>query len=335
VVNHGQWRHVVLAAATGLGVAGAMLTASAAGAAGLGAGRPGASMESTTQALAAPSASTSVCTSSSAAYKALAAQLSHDITTVLRTRASAVAVTVADRRTGIACQLNQSTRFDSASVVKVTILGTMLRMALDQHRYLTQTEVNLSTAMIEWSDNNAATALWNEVGRSRLQHFLTLAKMTQTLLGPGGYWGLTQITAHDELTLLKLLTSTNSVLDTPSRQYALYLMARVTPAQRWGVPAGAPAGVAVHVKNGWLPRPTHGWRIHSIGSFSGHGRDYMIAVLTENNATMAYGVRTVEDVAEVIHHDLNSGLPAAVRPSVISPAQQTPDEPLPALPNVP
>jgi hypothetical protein len=312
VANHRQWRRAVLAASAGLAAAGAMLTAGPASA-----------------------ASTDVCTSSSSSGQTLAARLSRDITAVLRTRASAVALTVADRRTGVACQLNQSARFDSASVVKVTILGAMLRMAVDQHRYLTQSEVTLSTAMIEESDNNAATALWNEVGRSRLQHFLTLARMTQTVLGPGGYWGLTQITAHDQLTLLRLLTSTNSVLDTVSRQYALSLMAHVTPAQRWGVPAGAPAGVTVHVKNGWLPRPTHGWRIHSMGSFSGHGRDYMIVVLTQNNATMAYGVRTIEDVAEVIHRDLNAGLPAAVRPSAISPAQQTPDERLPALPNVP
>jgi hypothetical protein len=195
--------------------------------------------------------------------------------------------------------------------------------------------VHIVLAVLPDARRPAATALWNEVGRSRLQHFLTLARMTRTVLGPGGYWGLTQITAHDQLTLLRLLTSTNSVLDTASRQYALSLMAHVTPAQRWGVPAGAPAGVTVHVKNGWLPRPTHGWRIHSMGSFSGHGRDYLIVVLTQNNATMAYGVRTIEDVAEVIHRDLNAGLPAAVRPSVISPAQQTPDERLPALPNVP
>ena len=89
------------------------------------------------------------------------------------------------------------------------------------------------------------------------------------------------------------------------------------------------------MKNGWLPRPTHGWRIHSIGSFSGHGQDYMIAVLTQDNPTMAYGVRTIEDVAEVIHHDLNAGSAAAIPPSSLSPSLQTPDERLPALPGVP
>jgi len=91
----------------------------------------------------------------------------------------------------------------------------------------------------------------------------------------------------------------------------------------------------VHVKNGWLPRPTYGWRIHSIGSFSGLGRDYMIVVLSENNPTMAYGIRTVENVARVIHRDLNAGLPAVVGLSAPSPAWGTPDERIPPLPSIP
>ncbi len=282
---------------------------------------------------AAAAAAAGICTSSS--HQALASKLSRDIAAALRSRSSIVSLTVADRRTGVVCRLQEGRRYDSASVVKATILGALLRKALDQHRFLTSAETRLATAMITQSDNNAATALWNDVGRTSLQRFLNRAKMTETQLGPGGYWGLTQITARDELTLLRLLTSSNSVLDAASRGYELNLMARVIPSQRWGVPAGTPAGVTVHVKNGWLPRPTYGWRINSIGCFSGHGRDYMIAVLTENNPTMAYGVRTVENVAAVIHRDLNAGLPAAIAPSVASPSWGTPDEQIPPLPNVP
>jgi hypothetical protein len=283
---------------------------------------------------AAPAAAAAgICTSSS--HQALAARLSRDIAAALRGRSSIAAVTVLDHRTGVVCRLQDGRRFDSASVVKVTILGALLRKALEQHRYLTSSEVTLTTAMITRSDNNAASALWAEVGRSSLQHFLNLARMTQTVLGPGGYWGLTQITARDELTLLRLLTSSTSVLDAASRRYALGLMSRVIASQRWGVPAGAPAGVTVHVKNGWLPRPTYGWRINSIGSFSGRGRDYMIVVLSENNPTMAYGIRTVENIAIVIHRDLNAGLPAAIRPSVVSPSWGTPDERIPSLPGIP
>jgi hypothetical protein len=110
--------------------------------------------------------------------------------------------------------------------------------------------------------------------------------------------------------LLRLLLNPNPVLDTPSRDYALSLMAQVIASQRWGVPAGAPAYLTVHVKNGWLPRATHGWRIHSIGCFTGRGGGYSIVVLTQDNPTMAYGIATIEAAANAMNRDLNPG-PAA------------------------
>ncbi len=107
-------------------------------------------------------------------------------------------------------------------------------------------------------------------------------------------------------------------------------MARVIPSERWGVPAGAPADVTVHVKNGWLPQPTNGWRINSIGSFSGHGRDYMIVVLSQDNPTMTYGVNTVQAIAEVINRALNPGVTSVIPASRPYPSWGQPDEPIPS-----
>lgn len=129
--------------------------------------------------------------------------------------------------------------------------------------------------------------------------------------------------------LLRVLLTPNTVLSSNSRGYALGLMAQVISSQRWGVPAGAPRTVTVQVKNGWLPRATHGWRINSIGGFTGHGARYSIVVLTEDNPSMAYGVRTVETIAQVVNRDLNPGTTARVPAAAISPLQQTPDEPIP------
>ena len=238
-------------------------------------------------------------------HSALAVRLARDIQAAQRGRVSAVAVRVDDPGKDLGCWLHGAWHFDSASVVKVTILGALLRKALDQHRYLTDTEAAWASAMITRSDNDAASALWAELGHAYIQHFLNLADMKQTALGPGGYWGLTQITAHDEARLLRLLLSKNPVLDPASRTYALRLMAQVIPAQRWGVPAGAPDRLTVHVKNGWLPLPAHGWRVHSIGCFTSRQGSYSIVVLTQDNPSMAYGIRTIEAIATVIHRDLN------------------------------
>jgi len=261
---------------------------------------------------AAASQAAAICSSSS--HPALAARIGRDILPARRGRVSAAAVGVNDPGMGVVCWLNRSWRFDSASVVKVTILGALLRRTEDQHRYLTGIEAARARAMITRSDNDAASALWAELGPGYLRHFLALAGMAHTSLGPGGEWGLTQITADDEVRLLRLLLNPSAVLAATSRSYALRLMAKVTPAQRWGVPAGAPTSLTAHVKNGWLPEATHGWRIHSIGCFTGHRGGYSVVVLTQDNPTMAYGIATIEAIARAINHDLRPAA-ASVVPS--------------------
>ncbi len=247
-------------------------------------------------------------------YKALAARLSRDIRAALAPAYDTYGLTVYDRPRDVTCALNEGAHFHSASVVKATILAALLLWHQETGRPLTSTENYLATIMITLSDNNAATALWDELGYGRLQHFLDVAGMTETRLGLYGYWGDTDITAHDELTLLRLLTKPNAVLSDYSRNYELGLMANVVSWERWGVSAGAPRGVTVHIKNGWLPESPGGWHINSIGAFTGHGRDYMMAVLTDNNPSEQYGIDTIQGAAEVVNRDLNAGLAPAGLP---------------------
>jgi beta-lactamase class A len=327
----GRSRHGLLLVTAGVVLLGSLTGALAPGASA--ADRSVASPASANPAAASLAAATVACMSKS--HAATAAALARDIQAARRGRSSTVAVWVDAPGAGITCSLNGSSHFDSASIVKVIILGAVLRKALEQNRYLTSTETAQLRAMITRSDNSAASSLWAKLGRSYLQHFLNLAGMRQTILGPGGYWGLTQVTAHDEMLLLRLLLSANTVLSSNSRAYALGLMAQVISSQRWGVPAGAPRSVTVHVKNGWLPRATHGWRINSIGGFTWSGGWYSIVVLSMDNPTMSYGITTVEAIARVIHRDLNPTMKTAIAPSAPSPSWGTPDELIPALPSTP
>jgi hypothetical protein len=243
-----------------------------------------------------------------AARRALAAQLSADILKGLRGRKGVHAVSVYDRVTGVYCGYNGSRHFDSASIVKAIIMAALLRWHQQTKTPLSSWEKSEATLMITQSDNDAATDLWDELGMDNLQFFLNLAGMGETQLGQDGEWGLTQVTAHDEMLLLELLTAPNSVLDASSRSYQLGLMAQVTNWEAWGVTAGTPSGVSWHVKNGWLPDAT-GWHVNSIGTFSGHGKDYMIAVLSDNtdmNDDEQYGINTIDDVARLVQDDLNN-----------------------------
>lgn len=251
-----------------------------------------------------PAAAATPTVSCTSAKAGLADKLRKDITAALAGRKGTVAIGVHDRTTETTCTLRSTTAFDSASVVKVTVLATLLWDAKKHDRYLTDREATLAKAMITKSDNSATSTLWKQLGLTKIKGFLGAAGMTQTKPGADGYWGLTQITARDEQKLLALITAGNSVLSDNARAYIRKLMGQVVSSQRWGTPYGAPSGVSVAVKNGWLQRSTHGWRVHSVGAFKGGGHDYTITVLTHGNSTMNYGVSTIQGVAKVVHKDL-------------------------------
>jgi hypothetical protein len=247
----------------------------------------------------------SICTS--AKYPKLAAKISSGIKAALASRTdSAVGLTADDPAEDLSCAFHRAWHFYSASVIKVTILSALLRK-VHGPAGLTARQRNLAYLMITQSNNNAATALWNDVGMTDMQAFLNKAGMRHTILSES--WGLTQITAQDELTLLHVLTTSVKVLSKSSRQYVLRLMASVIPSERWGVSAGAASNVTVHIKNGWLPYPKAiDWRINSIGAFTGKRISYQIVILT-GPATAAgqgesYGIRTIQLAADVINRIL-------------------------------
>jgi Beta-lactamase enzyme family len=259
-------------------------------------------------------AATGIC--SSAKHPKLAARISKYVTADLAKRPdSSVGMTVYDKAEDLTCSLHADEHFIAASVIKVTIISALL---LKEHgpSNLTSDQRSLAREMITESDDDAATDLWNEVGMHSMQTFLNKAGMKHTVLNDA--WGLTKLTAHDEMTLLHLLTTPNSILGKYSRKYVMTLMADVVASQRWGVSKDAPSDVTVHIKNGWLPYPDSNlggsdWHINSIGAFTGkNGKSiaYQIVVLTAPSSssdpqqTEGYGITTIEDAAGVVNRQL-------------------------------
>ncbi|MGW5865462.1 serine hydrolase [Streptomyces sp. NPDC055239] len=252
---------------------------------------------------------------------ALAAHLSRDIRAVLAARRGTVSVAVHDPATGVSCALGSSHRYDTASIAKVMIMEATLRRAQDWGRGLTDWERRKIRPMITRSDNTAARRLFDDLGQRYIARYLGRAGTTATTLNPYGLWGLTRTSAADQLRLLGVLTGARAraLLSASSRAYGLKQLNEVRRDQRWGVPAGMPRGTKAYLKNGWLPRSTHGWRVHSIGAFTGtttktakptakdRNRTYRIVVLSHDNPTMKYGVRTIERVAQAVHRALNKG----------------------------
>ncbi|MFF5144896.1 serine hydrolase [Streptomyces sp. NPDC013157] len=187
------------------------------------------------------------------------------------------------------------TPYDTASIVKVDILAAMLLHARDHRRALTARESAEAEVMIRDSDNTAATALWRAIGEAPgLASANERLGLTSTQGGPGGLWGLTRTTAADQIRLLRAIFGTGATpLDTASRNRIGTLMTEIATDQSWGVSAAADAGWAL--KNGWLMRTTTArWDINSIGRITRGGHHYLVAVLSDGNASMPDGVNLVE-----------------------------------------
>ena len=189
--------------------------------------------------------------------------------------------------------------FDTASIVKVDILAALLVQAQDAGRHLTASEKSYATTMIENSDNTAASALWQAIGKAEgLDAANERLGLTDTAGGDGMLWGLTQTTAADQLTLLQQVFGDDSELSEASRTYLQGLMGHIEADQHWGVSAAAD-GSRWALKNGWLPRSTTGlWDINSIGRVTVDGRDHLVAVLSKGNSTQTKGISLVESVAK-------------------------------------
>ncbi|RZB20363.1 hypothetical protein StrepF001_04360 [Streptomyces sp. F001] len=208
-----------------------------------------------------------------------------------------VSVAVLDVDSGEGASYGEDT-FDTASIVKVDILATLLLQAQDAGRQLTAAEQAYATAMIEHSDNDSASALWRTIGGAKgLDAANERFGLTGTEGGDGMLWGLTQTTAVDQLALLQQVFGEESELDAASRSYLRELMGRIAAGQQWGVSA-AGDDAAWALKNGWLPRTATGlWDVNSIGRVTVGGRDFLVAVLSDGNSTKEKGIALVEAAA--------------------------------------
>ncbi len=231
-----------------------------------------------------------------------------------------VTAAVYDKRTGQTWVLdpNPGVPEHTASIVKVEIMGALFTQLHAKHEDLSVNQQSLLTTMIENSDNDSATALWDQDGgASGVQSFDNRVGMTDTTAStlqwiPGSTdlpgWGWTTTTAADQVKLVKDFAYPNAILDASERSYGLSLMSHVESDQDWGVSAGA-AGASVALKNGWLPLDLANdtnWQVDSIGWIHGNGRDYVLAVLCQGSTTEQQGIDTINHIAATIYSRLGA-----------------------------
>ncbi len=142
--------------------------------------------------------------------------------------------------------------------------------------------------MIERSDNDSATALFDDVGGvAGLEAYNATLGLVDTTVAEA--WGLTQTTAADQLVVLQAALEHDTVRE---------LMGQVVDEQRFGVSAAADDPDDAVLKVGYLQRSATGlWDVTSIGEVTSAGRTYLVAVLSDGNDTMVSGVALADAVA--------------------------------------
>ncbi len=186
--------------------------------------------------------------------------------------------------------------FVSASVVKAMLLVAYLRR-LDAHgqHQVDSYSNSFLYPMINVSDNSAATQTWSIVGDSGLYSVAHAAGMTDFSIV--GIWANAQISAADQA---KFFFEMDSLIPHEFVGYARSLLSGIAGYESWGIPAVArPRGYEVFFKGGW--RGTNlGQLVHQVGRLEGHRLTFSIAVMTDGDPSMGYGIDTIQGVTAAL-----------------------------------
>jgi hypothetical protein len=233
----------------------------------------------------------------------VASPLTRAVLSFVASRADVTSVTVYDVSTGQTWRLDPSSVQHTASIVKVEILAALLHDEQATHATMGPSTRELASEMIEDSDNDAAQALYVQVGQEPgLAAFNALVGLTGTTANWA--WGYTDTTSLDQARLVRLFAVPNTILTDASREFGLSLLRHVTPDQAWGVSSGPGLSASVALKDGWYPTAPGDWQVNSIGWVDGEGRNYVLAVLTKDNATFGYGVETIGAISTMVWRGL-------------------------------
>ncbi len=211
---------------------------------------------------------------------------------------------VYDDRSGCWYHLRRGQRVTTASVVKIEIMAAALLRAQDQHRALTDWELDRIKPMIHASDDPSASALWGSLGGAGGMSAYGTRLGLHATVEVEPKWGLTTTTAEDQAAFIHRLLQGN-VLQPAGRTQAWWQLLDIRGDQRWGVRAGVPSDWQVGHKNGFFDSACCGWRVNSVGYVSDpDGGGYSIAILSDGWRSLGDGVPMVEAVAIAVANSL-------------------------------
>ena len=149
--------------------------------------------------------------------------------------------------------------------------------------------------MIHVSDNDAATKCWAIVGNAALYTLAHAAGMTEFSVTSD--WASAMISAADQA---RFFFEMETLIPHEFVGYARSLLSNIADYESWGIPAIArPLGYTVFFKGGWRPSPDI-YLVHQIAMMEGHHHTFSIAVMTDGDADMSYGIDTIQGVTSAL-----------------------------------
>jgi hypothetical protein len=213
----------------------------------------------------------------------------------LATRTGRTAFAVIDTE-GRLSGLRVHETFITASVVKAMLLVGYLRRLDAQRQHQVDSYSNsFLYPMIHVSDNNAASQCYSIVGDSGLYAVAGAAHMSD--FSVGGNWGTALLSPADQA---RFFFEMDSLIPKEFVGYARFLLSTIEPSQSWAIPAVArPLGYSVFFKDGSEPTGL-GQLVHQVARLEGHARLFSIAVMTDGDPTMQYGIDTIAGVTQAL-----------------------------------
>lgn len=224
-------------------------------------------------------------------HKVPSAAAFRDAWSFAQSRSGLVSLAVVDSE-GKLLGRDESRRYAAASVVKSMLLAAEVRRLKRADAGIDSNTDALLTAMITYSDNGAADAIYARVGDDGLFEVARRAGMKRFTVA--GYWGNAQITAAD---MARFFGDLDRALTRRHRVYAKGLLGSIIASQRWGIPAAAGEKWATRFKGGWLPTHALVHQAAELRERDGPG-ELSIAVLSDDQPSHGYGTETVRGVAE-------------------------------------
>jgi hypothetical protein len=207
-----------------------------------------------------------------------------------------IGVMVQDRETGQVIAAGTTSRWATASVVKLFIADDLLL----REPNLSPTDRGLLDVMLRSSDDSAAETFWNRGGGSAIINRVTTRYgLTATSPPSNGRWFNTITSAQDLVRYYDMLLSGAGGLPPERANIIMSNLAASTPTapdgtqpggtypQRFGIPEGLP-GEPVAVKQGWMCCVNSDW-MHLSTGVVGRDRRYVMVIysLQPTNATTA------------------------------------------------